>query len=302
MWPLAAYGVGLVVGPLGYAALQFGLALGSRPTAVRIACVVAAGLAVVAGWAWFTALTRTFLRVPARRALLLAVPVLGTGSTLWVLLALTGSPFVGFTGLIADWLLLTVPYALAAAAARPAGGAGWRAASVAALVALAAVWVPAGGVLARHREAAARAALGLPASMYRVIDLPGYSAGPYTAYRGALILGYDGPDGSPIGPGDDLVLTVVRARTATTPCVDGRPGPGDAALGTGCRAADGSRWWFTDAAGDTTLVETDHGMFVGLTVDSLSDAPVAPSRLPGLFATLHAPGTAELSAVAAGNG
>ena len=174
-------------------------------------------------------------------------------------------------------------------------------AAVTAVVALVGLWTSTGSVLTRHREAATLASLGLPSSMYRVIDLPGYLAGPYTASQGALLLGYSSPDESPLAAGDDLVLTVVHARTAV-PCLDGLPVPGDADLGTSCRAATGSGWWFTDTSGDTTLVEADRGMFVGMTVDSLSDAPVPPGRLPALFATLHTPDTAELTAIAAGNG
>jgi len=301
MWPLAAYGVGLVIGPLSYGALVGYASDGGSSSAWRMVWTAVATFGVVGSLFWFAGLTRAYLRVPGRRALALVVPVLGAGSAVWVVLARTEAPFVGFVGLIADWLLLSLPYALTAAAVRPAGGARWRVASVVAVVALAGLWAPAASALARDRNAAAMASLGLPSSMYRVIDLPGYLSGPYTAYQGALILGYDHPNESPMAPGDDLVLTVVRARSAA-PCLDGRPGPGDAALGGSCRAATGSGWWFTDAAGDTTLVETDHGMFVGMTVDSVSDAPVPPSRLPALFATLHTPDTDELSAIAAGNG
>ncbi|WP_034091914.1 hypothetical protein [Streptacidiphilus albus] len=302
MWVLAAFGVGLVAGPLAYGTLVGGYLAGpGTGTFLRIVSAGLGTLALGGCWLWLTSLTGTFLGAPVRRAMALSALVLGVGSVGWVLLAATGLPAVGLPATVAGWVLLSAPYALAAAVVRPGVATRSRVVTVAAVLALAGVWTSAAYGLMRHQNAAALASLGLPSTMYRVIDLPGYVAGPYTSSQGVLLLGYDAPDESPMAPGDDLVLTVVRA-DGTTPCVDGRPGPGDGLLGSRCRPATGSGWWFGDQSGDTTLVESDRGMFVGMTVDPGSDSPVASSRLPALFTTLHSPDTAELSALAAGNG
>lgn len=298
-WPLAAYGVGLVVGPLLDLAEQ-GSPDGQTPAPTVAASLgVLAVLAALACWAWFAYLSRAVLGLRLGRSLAACGPVLLTGSVLWLL---PGSPWRvahGSAALVGCWLGATLPCLPAALVLRPGAGVRLRAGALVGALALLVGGSTAGHVLTNRYVASRTAALGVPASLYRVIDAPGFTAQRYHNVQGVLRLGYTRPQPDPLTAGTALVLSVVPTQ-AGPPCQGGVVAPTAQLLGTACRVAPHGGWWLTDPFGTTTLLERDGSAYVGLSVDRGAAGSPSPSRLRDLLATLHTPDHDQLDHLIAG--
>jgi hypothetical protein len=274
-----------------------------------------AGLLLVgAAFVWMTHGT---LGVGWRAAAKRATAVLALGSIGWALAQYLQLPAgESINELALEWMALTLPYPLAAAAVqravtRPvsattdgvpasAGPAWWgssRAHTVTAaclVVALLGLSMESvGSDQARAADIPVRAANAEPeapgAMLLLVNPARGYKPTSYGYVNDVVTISYAGQD--PVKSViDDLEVIVAAPDIASSACgvdwasADFSAGSGDA---LSCTQAAEGRWLASDGTGNTLYIGDYHGYYVALAVNAESDDPVSTDALPALFRTLH---------------
>jgi hypothetical protein len=276
-----------------------------------------AGLLLV--WAAFVWMTHGTLGTGWRAAAKRATAVLALGSIGWALAQYLQLPAgESINELALEWMALTLPYPLAAAAVQravtrpvsatsadgvlvPAGPAWWgssrthtitAACLVVALLGLSMESV--GSDEARAAAIPARAADAEPeapgAMLLLVNPARGYKPTSYSYINDVVTISYAGQDASE-SVIDDLEVIVAPAGIASSACgvdwasADFSAGSGDALSCT--QTADG-HWLASDGTGNTLYIGDYDGDYVALAVNAESDDPVSAEALPALFRTLHA--------------
>ena len=274
-----------------------------------------AGLLVV--WAAFVWMTHGTLGTGWRRAAKRATAVLALGSVGWVLVQFLRLPTgESINELALEWMALTLPYPLTAAAVHRAvtrpvsattsgapapAGLGWSARSRMHTIAAAGLVVvllglsieSVGSGQARAADLPVRSANAEPeapdAMLLLINPARRYKPISYGYVNGVVTISYAGQD-TPESVIDDLEVIVAPGDSASSPCgvdwasADYSAGSGD---GLSCaQTADGRRL-ASDGMGNTLYIGEYRGYYVALAVNSESDDPVPTAALPALFRTLH---------------
>ena len=287
-----------------------------------------AGLLLV--WAGFVWMTRSTLGSDWRSASRRATTVLLFGSIGWLLAQIVHLPSgESINELAAEWLVLTLPYPLAAVAVQ---WAATRPVAVLAADAMAAggVAVADGGWSTRYRTHTIGVAclvilvLGLSiesvgSDQARAADIPvraanaepeapgamlllvnaarAYKPTSYSYVNGIATISYAGRDTSNAAI-DDLEVIVAPGNAASSPCridwasADFSAGTGDA---LSCKPVANGHWLATDKNGNTLYIGEHDGYDVALAVNAQADDPVPTAALPGLIRTLHQADVAQLA-------
>ena len=275
-----------------------------------------AGLLVV--WAAFVWMTHGTLGTGWRAAAKRATAVLALGSVGWALTQFLRLPTgESINELALEWMALTLPYPLAAAAVqravtRPAAattangvlvpaGPGWSARSrthavtaaclVAVLLGLSIESVDSGQARAADLPVrSADAEPEAPAAMLLLVDpARRYKPTSYGYANDVVTISYAGQD-TPESVVDDLEVIVAPGDSASSPCgvdwasADYSAGSGD---GLSCAQTTDGRWLASDDMGNTLYIGDYLGYYVALAVNSQSDDPVSAAALPALFRTLY---------------
>jgi hypothetical protein len=274
-----------------------------------------AGLLLV--WAAFAWMTHGTLGIGRRAAAKRATAVLALGSVGWTLAQFLRLPAgESIDELALEWMALTLPYPLAAAAVQravtrpatavggvlaPAGPGRWggsrahtltAACLVVALLGLSIESVDSGQ--ARAADVPVRAADAepeAPGAMLLLVDpARGYKPTSYGYVNDIATISYAGQD-APESVVDDLEVIVAGPGVAASACgvdwasADFSTGSGD---GLSCAPTVDGRWLASDGMGNTLYIGAYHGYYVALAVNAESDDPVPAGALPALFRTLHA--------------
>lgn len=300
-WTVLMSAVGLVAGPmtgLAHWGLVRGLGPGSGWLVVNLLFAGGVLALMLALWWWLLApWCRDLCAVDVTRARVLTALVLVVGAVPWLLPVSLSLPNSGALFPILDWLILTAVYTLAGLVVCPAIHRMGRVVALAATVGLAAGWQGLTADLVHVAASKYRVALGAPTTLEYVVDLPSYQPSPVTSTSGVLMLTYNVPDRSGLGPqGNDLVLTVcpAKAEQACFADYDLAPGP---AIAESCRAESSSSWSCENKYGHSSLVRRVGGLVVSLTVNPDSQAPVDASELPALLASAHLASDREILAM-----
>jgi hypothetical protein len=208
--------------------------------------------------------------------------VFAVGGVLWVLPASWSVP----DSILAypfDWLLLTVPYVVAAVAVSPGSTRRLRILAVAPLAAVAVLWPTFCGMAAdevRHRS-------GVPADGWFAVHVAGYAPYPESSLRdGALVIDYDGPGSDAHSDSGGGMWTESWPATTASPC-DHFEGVGSYAVGAECTAEGNGTWSVTDHEGLVGIVARRGTWYLAVEAETYSDAVFAPSRLPAILAAAH---------------
>lgn len=273
-------------------------------------------------WALYTGMTRSALVLGWGRAARWATTVLLTGSAGWLPAQFVHLPAGhSINALALAWIGLTLPYPAVAAcvvrrALRPASAedadllhraAAWLRGHRPQAVAAGCVAALALGVALESAGTAPAHAASLPVrsidaepeapdSMLLLVASPrGYVPTSYGYADGVATISYLGSD-APSAQYDDLEV-IVAPRTGASGCdVDWALADGDVdATSTDltCASAVGGRWLAGDGNGNALYIGAYKSYYVALAVDADSALPIAPSRLPALFKTLHAADTGQ---------
>ena len=306
--PLLAAAYWLASGDADDGQLSFGPASGLLPLA---------GLLLV--WAAFAWMTHSTLDTGWRAAAKRAAAVLALGSAGWLLAQFLRLP-VGesINSLALEWMALTLPYPLAAAAVhrvvtRPvtivatdgalatAGGPAWTTRYRTHTISVACIVIlllglsieSVGSDQARAADIPVRSANAEPEAPDSMLLLANtarrYKTTSYSYVDDVATISYTGQDMSPAAI-DDLEVIVAPANSASSPCgidwaaADFSAG-GDDKLS--CAQTANGRWRATDSHGNTLYVGDYRGHYVALAVNAQSDDPIPAAALPALFRTLH---------------
>jgi hypothetical protein len=307
--PLLAAAYWLANGDADAGQLSFGPSAGLLPLA---------GLILV--WAGFAWMTHGTLEIGWRSSARRAAAALAFGSVGWLLAQIVHLPTgESINELAAEWLALTLPYPLAAAAVqwlatRPAAvvaadggglavaaGPNWttryrtHTIGVACLVilVLGLSIESVGSDQARAADIPVRAANAepeAPAAMLLLVDAPrNYKPIAYSYVNDVATISYAGRDTSKAAI-DDLEVIVARGGSASSPCkidwasADFSAGSGDALA---CKRVADGRWQAIDKNGNTLYIGEHDGYDVALAVNAQADDPVPTSALPALLRTVH---------------
>jgi hypothetical protein len=219
--------------------------------------------------------------------------VFAVGGALWVLPASWSIPD-SVLSFPFNWLLLTVPFALAAVATAPRSTRRRRVLAVAPLAATALAWPTLCGMAAadvRHQA-------GMPADGWFALQIAGYTPYPdLGGFRdGAFVIDYDVPDAD-----WDFGLTLESwPATAPSPC-EHFQGPGAWAFHAQCTAAGNGTWSVTDEEGLVDLVGRRGAWYVAVETPTDVGGAIAPGRLPAILATVHVADDHEVLAAADGS-
>lgn len=293
LWLVVVSAGGLLAGPLMNVVVRRLIPAGGGGEwggLAGAAAVVSAAVLVACG-AGLAVLTEELFMLAPGRCWLLVAAVWGLGGIPWLLplnLSLPAHAGSGVEGVAG--LAMVVPFALIAVSVCPGVGRPYRLAALLACAGLAAGW-PALSIGLVHRAAGGeRAALGAPAAMYLLVNVPGHVPYPYTYTDRVLQADYEAPGlSSPMRDTDDLLLTVCPSSDPGD-CAWGRASivSGDTSLS--CGPESGGLWRCADQAdqyADTMLAARYDGLYVSLTVDPASDTPVPASELDSIIKTLH---------------
>jgi hypothetical protein len=184
-----------------------------------------------------------------------------------------------------DWLLLTVPFLLAAIVASPHPSRPWRAVAAVPLVGAAVLWP----TLCTTAAAAVRSQVGVPSDAWFVTHVDGYVPGSYSLRPGGIAsIDYNAPGDSMEADAD---LTVASwPAVADSPC----------ATQAACSANPDGTWSITDEYGDSSLVARRGARYLSVEVSPASDTPIAPGRLPAILAAVHVADDHEVLALVNG--
>jgi len=275
-----------------------------------------AGLLVV--WAAFVWMTHGTLGAGWRAAAKRATAVLALGSVGWALAQFLRLPTgESINELALEWMALTLPYPLAAAAVQRAvtrpvsatrtsgvlvpAGPGWSAryrthtitAACLVIVLLGLSIESVGSDQARAADIPVRSANAEPeapdAMLLLVNPARRYKPTSYGYMNDVVTISYAGQD-TPESVIDDLEVIVAPGDSASSPCgvdwasADYSAGSGD---GLSCTQTADGRWLASDDMGNTLYIGDYLGYYVALAVNSESDDPVSAAALPALFRTLR---------------
>jgi hypothetical protein len=277
-----------------------------------------AGLLVV--WGAFVWMTHGTLGTGWRAAAKRATAVLALGSLGWLLAQFLRLPAgESINELALEWMALTLPYPLAAAAVQHAvtrprprltvtsggvlvpAGPGWSARPRTHAIAAAGLVVvllglsieSVGSGQARAADMPVRSADAepeAPNSMLMLVDpARRYKPVSYGYVNGVVTISYAGQD-TPESIIDDLEVIVAPGDSASSPCgVDWASA--DYAAGSGdelsCAQTANGRWLASDDMGNTLYIGEYLGYDVALAVNPQSDDPVSAATLPALLRTLR---------------
>lgn len=301
-WLTVAFvGGGLLVGPLTNVLVRRLVPVGTDNWGgfAAVAAVVSAPT-LAAVWTWLAIQTERLFALSRRRCWVLVATVWGLGSIPWLLpLNLSLPAYVGWAIETAAWLSLAAPFALIAVLVCPGVRRLYRVAALLACVGLAAGWPVLSDDLVHRAADEDRAALGAPADMYLLVEVPGHEPYPYTYTGGVLQADYDVPGVVGSSETSDLVLTVCPSNDPVD-CDWGETKIEKVGLTTSCRPDSEGQWWCTDPVGATVLAVRYGGLYVSVTVDPNSDAPIPTSQLGLIVKTLHRLDDRELLDVISG--
>jgi hypothetical protein len=311
--------VGWLAGPL--LAAVYWLASGDADDG-QLAFTPLSGLLPLAGlllvWAAFVWMTHGTLGTGWRAAAKRATAVLVLGSVGWALAQYLQLPAgESINELALEWMALTLPYPLAAAAVQRAvtrpvvtattdgvlvtvGPGRWgssrthiitAACLVVALLGLSMESVSSDQ--ARAADIPVRAANAEPeapgAMLLLVNPARGYKPTSYGYVNDVVTISYAGQDTSE-SVIDDLEVIVAAPDVASSACgvdwasADFSAGSGD---GLSCTQTADGHWLADDDMGNTLYIGDYQGYYVALAANADSDDPVSADALPALFRTLH---------------
>ena len=297
LWLAVAFaGGGLLVGPLTNVVVRRLVPAGDEAWGgIAVVAAIASAAILAACWIGLALLTEDLFALNRGRCWALVGAVWGLGSIPWLLPASLSLPAHAGWGIEATVLVsMAVPFGLIAVLVCPGVRGLYRGAALLACVGVAAGWPALSNNLVHRAADGSRTALGAPAGIYLLVDVPGHKPYAYTHTNGVLQADYEAPGfSSPMRDTVDLLLTVCPSSDPVD-CDWGETKIASAGVVSSCTSESGGRWWCTDPLGGTTLAVHYGGVYVSLSVDPSSETPVPASHLDQLIKTLHRANDREL--------